>query len=82
MIVGFRLLFYNVSYYSFGAEINFSCIERKSKCRWGYVDGIYVINLTTEKSVITCVEGYFGIKEGQGILCCCQRCSIKAGGLF
>jgi hypothetical protein len=30
------------------------------------VDGIYVINLTTEKSVITDVEGYFGIKGRAG----------------
>jgi hypothetical protein len=45
------------------------------------VDGIYVINLTTEKG-ITDVEGYFGINGRAGDTVCCQRCSIKAGGLF
>jgi hypothetical protein len=44
MIVGLGY-FYNVSYYcSFGAEINFSCIERKVNADGVNVDGIYVIN--------------------------------------
>jgi hypothetical protein len=54
MIVGFRLLFYNVSYYSFGAEINFSVLKGKVNADGVNVDGIYVINLTTEKSVMMC----------------------------
>jgi hypothetical protein len=46
MIVGLGY-FYNVSYYcSFGAEINSPVL--KGKVNAVNVDGIYVINLTTE----------------------------------
>jgi hypothetical protein len=63
MIVGFRLLFYNVLLLQLWRRNQLPVL--KGKVNAVNVDGIYVINLTTEKSVITDVEGYFGIK-GRG----------------
>jgi hypothetical protein len=48
----------------------------------GVVDGIYVINLTTEKSVITDVEGYFGIKGRAGYFVAVSGAVSKQAGCF
>jgi hypothetical protein len=67
MVVGIRLLF--IMFLSTAALAQGSAsfaLKGKVNADEFNVDGIYVINLTTEKAVITDYEGYFGIDGRAG----------------
>jgi hypothetical protein len=61
MIVGFRLLFVMFLATAALAQESISSILKGKVNADGFnVDGIYVVNLTSEKAVITDAEGYLG----------------------
>jgi hypothetical protein len=67
MVVEFRLLFIMFLTTAALAQGSASSVFKGKVNADGFnVDGIYVINLTTEKAVITDAEGYFGINGRVG----------------
>ena len=61
MIVGFRLLFVMFLATAALAQESISSILKGKVNADGFnVDGIYVVNLTSEKAAITDAEGYLG----------------------
>ena len=61
MIVGFRLLFIMFLATAALAQESISSILKGKVNADGFnVDGIYVVNLTSEKAAITDAEGYLG----------------------
>ncbi|PKH66310.1 hypothetical protein CXF59_10090 [Flavobacterium sp. ALD4] len=61
MIVGFSLLFINfLATAALAQESTSSILKGKVNADGFNIDGIYVVNLTSEKAVITDIEGYLG----------------------